>query len=104
METDINKMLRSVLSTGKVVIGGRRTVDAVKKGKAQVVVLSSNCLPETINEMTGASIINYPGSGVDLGVACGKPFAITALAVLEPGESEILSFRSSNLMNPSEKE
>ncbi|MBU4491510.1 MAG: 50S ribosomal protein L30e [Euryarchaeota archaeon] len=96
METDINKVLRSVLSTGKAVIGGRQTLDAVNKGKAQVVVLSSNCLPETINEMKSVPVINYPGTGVDLGVACGKPFAITALAVLEPGESEILSFRSTN--------
>lgn len=96
METDISKVLRKVLTTGKVVIGGRQTLDAVKNGKAQVVVLSSNCLPETVNEMKGVPVINYPGTGVDLGVACGKPFAITALAVLEPGESEILSFRSTD--------
>ncbi len=94
METDINKVLRNVLTTGKVVIGGRQTTDAVKNGKAQVVVLSSNCLPETANEMKGVPVINYPGTGVDLGVACGKPFAIAALAVLEPGESEILSLKS----------
>lgn len=104
MEADINKILRSVLTTGKVVIGSRQTLDAVKNGKAQVVVLSSNCIPETMNEMKGVPAINYPGTGVDLGVACGKPFSITALAVLEPGESEILSFRGGNLMNPSEKE
>lgn len=97
METDINKVLRSVLSTGKVVIGGRQTLDAVKNGKAQVVVLSSNCQPETINEMKNVPVINYPGTGVDLGVACGKQFAITALAVLEPGESEILSFSGTNV-------
>lgn len=94
MEADINKILRSVLTTGKVVIGSKQTLDAVKNGKAQVVVLSSNCLPETINGMKGVPVINYPGTGVDLGVACGKPFSITALAVLEPGESEILSLRS----------
>lgn len=104
MEADINKILRSVLTTGKVVIGSRQTLDAVKNGKAQVVVLSSNCIPETITEMKGVPVISYPGTGVDLGVACGKPFSITALAVLEPGESEILSFRGANLMNPSEKE
>lgn len=93
METDINKVLRNVLSTGKVVIGGRQTINAVKNGKAQVVVLSSNCLPEIINEMKGVPVINYPGMGVDMGIACGKPFSITVLAVLEPGKSEILSFK-----------
>ncbi len=94
METDINKVLRSVLSTGKVVIGTKQTIDAVKSEKAQVVVLSSNCPEKTMNLMKGVAVINYPGSSVDLGVACGKPFSIAALAVLEAGESEILSFKT----------
>jgi large subunit ribosomal protein L30e len=93
METDINKVLRNVLSTGKVVIGSRQTTDAVKNGKAQVVVVSSNCFEKTMNEVKGVPVINYPGTNVDLGIACGKPFSIAALAVLEPGESEILSFK-----------
>ncbi len=96
METDINKVIKNVMTTGKVVIGAKQTIDAVKNGKAQVVVLSSNCLPETVNEMKGIPVINYPGNGVDLGVACGKPFAIATLAVLEPGDSAILTFRSTD--------
>lgn len=96
METDISKVLRSTLSTGKVLIGTKQTLDAVKNGKAQVVVVSSNCVEQTMKELKGVPVIKYPGSGVDLGVACAKPFSITALAVLEPGESEILSFGSMN--------
>ena len=96
METDLSKVLRSTLSTGKVLIGTRQTLDAVKNGKAQVVVVSSNSGEQTMRELKGVHVIKYPGSGVDLGVACGKPFAIAALAVLEPGESEILSFGSTN--------
>jgi len=96
METDINKVLRSVLSTGKVVIGAKRSLSAVRNGKAQVVVIAANCLSEHMDGMKGAPVINYPGTGFDLGVACGKQFAISALAVLEPGDSEILSFRSMN--------
>ena len=93
METDLNKVFRSVLSTGKVVIGTRQAIDAVKNQKAQMVVLSSNCLENTRNELKGIPAINYPGNGVDLGIACGKPFSITAFAVLEPGDSGILSLK-----------
>ena len=93
METDLNKIFRSVLSTGKVVIGTRQAIDAVKNGKAQVVVLSSNCLENTRNELKGVPAINYPGNGMDLGIACGKPFSITTFAVLEPGDSGILSLK-----------
>ena len=96
METDISKVLRSALSTGKVVIGIKQTRDAIKKGKAQIVVVSSTCSEENLSEFKGTPMIKYSGSGVDLGVACGKPFSISALAVLEPGDSEILSFGSMN--------
>ncbi len=96
METDISKVLRSTISTGKVLIGARQTIDAVMNGKAQVVVVASNCMEQTLNELKGVPVIKYPGTGVDLGAACGKPYAITTLVVLEPGESEILSFGSTN--------
>ncbi len=96
METDISKVLRSAISTGKVQIGTKQTLDAVKNGKAQVVVVSSNCPEQTMSGIKGATIIKYPGSEVDLGIACGKPFSIVTLAVLEPGESDILSFGSIN--------
>jgi large subunit ribosomal protein L30e len=96
METDMSKVLRSTISTGKVLIGARQTIDAVKNGKAQVVVVASNSMEQTLNELKGVPVIKYPGTGVDLGAACGKPYAITTLAVLEPGESEILSFGSTN--------
>lgn len=93
METDLNKVFRNVLSTGKVVIGSRRSIDAAKKGKAQVVVLSSNCLEETRNELKGVPTINFDGNGNDLGIACGKLFSISVFAVLEPGDSGILSLK-----------
>ncbi len=96
METDISKVLRSALSTGKVVIGIKQTRDAVKNGKAQVVVVSFNCGEVSLKELKGITLMKYPGLSVDLGVACGKPFSISALAVLEPGDSEILSFGSMN--------
>ena len=95
METDLNKVFRSVLSTGKVVIGSKQTLNAVQNGKAQVVVMSSNCLETTRNGLKGVPAINYPGNGVELGIACGKPFSITSFAVLEPGDSGILSVKES---------
>jgi large subunit ribosomal protein L30e len=96
METDISKVLRSTFSTGKVLIGTKQTMNAIKNGEAQVVIVSSNCPEKSLNEIKGVSVIKYPGNGVDLGIACGKPFAISALAVIEPGESEIISFGRMN--------
>jgi large subunit ribosomal protein L30e len=36
-------------------------------------------------------VYSYQGIGKDLGSACGKPFSVAALAVIEPGESEIMA-------------
>jgi len=33
----------------------------------------------------------YEGSSVQLGKACGMPYVVSALAVVEPGESDILN-------------
>ena len=91
METDISKVLRSTILTGKVKIGTKETLEAVTNGKAQVVVVSSNCPQKTLVQIKGVQVVKYPGSVVDLGVACGKPFSIAIMAVLEPGDSDILS-------------
>jgi large subunit ribosomal protein L30e len=96
MEIDMSKVLRSALSTGKVVVGIKQTREAVKNGTAQVVIVSSDCVEQSLKELKGIPLMKYPGMGVDLGVACGKPFPISALAVLESGDSEILSFGSMN--------
>lgn len=93
METDLNKIFRSVLSTGKVVIGTKQTLGAMKKGTAQAIVMSSSCLEKTKNEIKDVPVIKYPGNGVELGIACGKPFSITVLAVLDQGDSGILSLK-----------
>lgn len=96
MESDITKVLRNALSTGKVLIGSKQTLDAVKNGSAKVIVVSSNCQEKTMNDIKGVSLIKFPGSSNELGTACGKPFSISVLAVVEPGESEILTYGSTN--------
>ncbi len=89
--TDINKALRSTLSTGKVLIGTKQTIDAVKNNKAKAVVVSSSCPEQTLNQIKGIPIIRVPESSVELGSACGKPFPITVMAILDAGDSDILS-------------
>ncbi len=40
---------------------------------------------------SNTAIIEYPGMGIDLGIACGKPFNIAALTILDPGDSGIMA-------------
>lgn len=89
----IDKALLSVLRTGSVVIGSKRTIESAEKSEAEMVVLSANC-PENVKSKinsTGIPVLNYSGTSVELGASCGKPFSIAAMAIIDPGESNILS-------------
>ena len=86
---DIARALKTAATTGDVRFGLAETKKALKKGEAKLVVVSENC-PTEIS--AGSSrVLVFEGTNVELGSACGKPFPISALAVVNPGESNILS-------------
>lgn len=91
---DINRALRTVVATGKVYIGSDQTAKAVKKGEAKLVILAANnphgaAILESSNRK-GIPVYEFPGKGTELGPACGKPFPVGVLAVVDAGESDIL--------------
>ena len=91
---DVQRSLRTVIATGKVLIGADQTVKAVERGEAKLVILAQNAPhAEDIRAAAGKKkvpIYAFEGMGTQLGPACGKPFAISALAVLDAGESDVL--------------
>jgi large subunit ribosomal protein L30e len=89
---DIARALKTAATTGDVRFGLAETRKSLKKGDAKMVVLASNC-PEDVRVPSGAStkVLVFQGTNVELGSACGKPFPISALAIINPGESSILS-------------
>jgi large subunit ribosomal protein L30e len=91
---DFNISLRRALKTGKVFLGQNSTRTCITEGKARLVVVASNCpgdFRKYLETVKNVPVHVYTGSGVQLGMACGKPFLVSALAVAEPGESDILS-------------
>jgi large subunit ribosomal protein L30e len=94
---DVNRALRTAVQTGSVLIGTKETLKAIESGKAKLVVLSNNA-PEAwtgrIEQRArerNVPLYRFQGSNGELGPACGKPFGIAALGVLEAGESDILA-------------
>jgi len=93
---DVNKAVGSAVKTGKVLLGAGGALKSVKAGRARLIVLASNC-PVDVREdierfggLSGVPVFIYNGSSIDLGAACGKPFAVSVLTVREPGDSDIL--------------
>ncbi len=95
MKVDLGKALRKALRTGKVYLGSKRTIKALRKGEAKMVVVAMNC-PKDIREKIEkvnkekVPVLVYEGTNMELGAICGKPFSVAALAIIEAGESEIL--------------
>lgn len=90
---DIARTIKTTVSTGKVFFGVEQAKKAVKEKKAKLIIVASNSNVEEFKgeQFSEIPIYHYPGTNVDLGVICGKPFAISVLTVIETGSSNILA-------------
>jgi large subunit ribosomal protein L30e len=84
---DLDRVIRSAVRSRKIYLGSKRTLDAARSGKAAVIITSSNC-PDT--SLSGTPIWTYRGPSLELGEACEKNFPVSALAVREITEPELL--------------
>ena len=93
---DFNDSLRRALKTGSVILGPDNTKKCVNDGRAQMIILASNCAKDFKTKIIANEnlfIHTFEGSSVALGRACRKPFAVSTIAIINPGESDILSFK-----------
>lgn len=91
---DVNKTLKSVVKKGTVKIGEKQTKTAINTGTAKLIIMANNCpYNEELNKLVKEKkvpIYNYTSNGVELGIACGKNYSVSAFAVIDEGESNIL--------------
>ena len=93
---DTSKAIATAVKTGKVFLGANNTVKNAKIGKVKLAIVAANCPQNTRNDieyyckLSGIPLITYKGTGLDLGAVCGKPFTVSALAIREPGDSDVL--------------
>ncbi len=90
---ELDRALQTAIKTGKVKIGSRETIKVAKKGEPKLVIIAKNCPAGIKKQLIELKIplYEYSGQSSDLGLACGLPYTIAALAIIEPGESEILN-------------
>ncbi len=90
---NIDRALRSSIRTGKVVLGSNQTIEFGTNGQAKLIIYAEDCPQHVKTDLTVLEIpiYRYQGRGKDLGSACGKPFSVSALAIIDPGESEVMA-------------
>ncbi len=94
---DVNRALRSAASTGKILLGIHETRKAVAAKEAKLVIIAEN-IPDgdasaitTLAKANKVAVYKFRGKNIELGPACGKPFSVAALAVIDAGESDVLA-------------
>ncbi|RLG89550.1 MAG: 50S ribosomal protein L30e [Thermoprotei archaeon] len=97
MSVSLDNIIRTIIRTGKVVLGSKRSIKLVKLGKAKAIVIASN-VPSNIRsdieyyaKLSHIPIVEYPGTNMELGAICGKPFSVAVLTVLDLGSVPIES-------------
>ncbi len=104
MSKTVKESLKLAIETGKVVIGSKKTLENLKRGKIKALIIAKNC-PERIKKdfkwyakLTKTLVYLFNGTSMDLGAACGRGHVISALGIMDPGVSDIL-----NLTKPQEE-
>lgn len=93
----INSRLALVMKSGKVTMGYKSTLKALRSGKAKLVLIASNTGPlrkselEYYSMLSKTNVHHFSGNNIELGTACGKMFRCSTMAVLDPGDSDILA-------------
>jgi large subunit ribosomal protein L30e len=95
---DLSRQLKNAIATGNLLFGQRQALDACAKGEAKLVLVAANC-PEKYTDALRAShpeVTMYRATMVnrELGIACGKPFSVSTLTVLDAGDSDLLALDS----------
>lgn len=91
---DINKALRTAVMSGKVYIGTRQTKKVLKTTQPKLIIFASNIDRkqfEDLKNLQGVPTYTFPGTNQELGSACGKPFPVSVLSIVDPGNSNIMA-------------
>jgi len=93
---EIISALQFAAKTGQVVLGSKKTKKLVLLGKAKLVVVTANAPPEIKRDLkyyaklSGIPVYVFPGTNIELGTILGKPFGVASMAIVDPGQSNIL--------------
>ncbi len=95
LNMDLSRQLKNAILTGKLLFGQRQALDACASGEAKVIILAANCPQDYIENLHAnhPSVVKHQSLLVnrELGVACGKPFAVSTITIIDGGESDLLS-------------
>ncbi len=94
--TAVEAELKTALRTGVVKLGAKSTIKLLKLGKAKAAIVAQNAPSEVRRDILyyarlgDIPVYVYPGTSKELGTLCAKPFVVSALAIVDEGDSKIV--------------
>ncbi|MGM0405568.1 MAG: 50S ribosomal protein L30e [Thermoplasmatota archaeon] len=90
---DINREIRLAVNTGETSLGVKEAKKNIEDDKAKMLIVAKNCPEPKFKEQEyeGVPIYQFKGNNHELGSTAGKPFTVSSITVMDPGESEVLS-------------
>ncbi|ELV12228.1 60S ribosomal protein L30 [Tupaia chinensis] len=91
----INARLQFGMKSGKYVLGYKQTLKLIRQGKVKLVILATNCPALRKSEieyyaMLAKTGVYHYGGNIELGPAYEKYYRVCTLAVIDPGNSNII--------------
>ena len=95
---DISRQLKNAIATGNLRVGQRQDLAACALGEAKLVILAANCPTEFADDLHARhpEVTKFRAVMVnrELGIACGKPFSVSTITIIDAGESDLLTLES----------
>jgi large subunit ribosomal protein L30e len=99
---DVDMNIKVAYKTGKIIYGKNSVLKELRKSAFKMIILANNCPKELVSQLNYYNKLmdnklffhKYKGSSHELGLACAKPYWISVIGVVDPGDSELLSLKS----------
>jgi large subunit ribosomal protein L30e len=93
---DIANDIRLAVDSGKAALGINSVIDSIKNDTAKLLVVASKNKGDNVQDIehmakiSNIKVVMFEGTSMELGAVCGKPFSVSAVSIIEQGNSKIL--------------
>jgi large subunit ribosomal protein L30e len=91
---DMSNDIRLAVDSGEAIFGINKASQAIISRKAKIVIVASKNKGDRVGDVMQLADIKvqvFEGTPMDLGVVCGKPYSVSTLSIVDPGNSNILN-------------
>jgi large subunit ribosomal protein L30e len=93
---DLANDIRLAVDSGRAVFGVNKTSKTILTSEAKIVIVASKNKGDRLSDILHLAKLSevrvrvFDGTPMNLGIVCGKPFSVSVLSILDPGNSNIL--------------